>query len=229
MNRMRRRILIIAAHPDDEILGCGATVAKLIQNGGVARSIILGQGMISRGADFSALETLRNDATIANEILGIHQVSFYDFPDNSMDSVPLLEITKVVESEIARFCPDLIFTHFGNDLNVDHRITFQAVITACRPQPGLATAEIYSFFVPSSTDWIDGYILRPFVPNTFIDVSDTIEEKILALKNYQSEMKSSPHSRSLDSLRVFSRYWGMRVGKEYVEPFVLVRKVGTLD
>ena len=226
---MKKRILIIAAHPDDEILGCGATVAKLVQNSGVARSIILGQGMISRGADLSALKLLRNSATSANEILGIDQVRFYDFPDNSMDSVPLLEITKVVEIEIANFCPDLIFTHFGNDLNVDHRMTFQAVITACRPQPEFASPDIYSFFVPSSTDWIDGYVLKPFVPNTFIDVSDTIEKKILALKNYESEMKSSPHSRSLDSLRVFSRYWGMRVGKEYVEPFVLVRKVGNLD
>ena len=226
---MKKRVLIVAAHPDDEILGCGATVAALVQNRGVARSVILGQGMISRGVDSSVLKSLRNDAISANEFLGIDHVHFYDFPDNSMDTVPLLKIIKTVEAEISDFSPNIIFTHFGDDLNIDHRITFQAVMTACRPQPGFENPDIYSFFVPSSTDWIDGYVLRPFVPNVFVDVQGTIDMKADALSKYHSEMKTSPHSRSLESVRVFSRYWGMRVGKEYVEPFMLVRKVVGLD
>ena len=222
-----KKLLIIAAHPDDEILGCGATVAKMIDQGWEAKSVILGQGMVSRGVEDEerALKQLREDARRANHELGIADVAFYDFPDNAFDRVPLLEIIKVVEKEVSNYKPDIIFTHFGGDLNIDHRRTFEAVLTATRPQPSFFNPTIYSFFIPSSTDWVDGFILKSFMPNIYFDVEGYIEKKLNALKCYTTEMRNYPHSRSIESLRIFSKYWGNRVGLNYVEPFILVRKI----
>ena len=189
------------------------------------KTIILGQGMLSRGEDESILVKLRADAKQANDLAGVNELKFFDFPDNAFDSVPLIEIIKTVEKEIDELEPDIIYTHFGNDLNIDHRKTFQAVMTATRPQPGMKNPDIYSFYIQSSTDWIASSEKDQFVPNVFVDIEDTIEKKIEALEKYETEMKAYPHSRSLESIRIFSQYWGTRVGKQFVEPFVLVRSI----
>jgi len=181
--------------------------------------------MLSRGEDESILTRLREDSKKANEIIGVNELNFFDFPDNSFDSVPLLEIIKVVEKEIDDYQPDMIYTHFSNDLNVDHRRTLEAVMTACRTQPGMKNPDIYSFYIQSSTDWIASTEATQFIPNVFVDVESEIEQKLEALKAYQTEMREYPHSRSLESIRIFSQYWGTRVGKRFVEPFVLVRSV----
>lgn len=220
-----KRIMVIAAHPDDELLGCGGVLIKHARNGDYIRTIILGQGMLSRGEDVSILVKLRADAKKANDITGVNELEFYDFPDNAFDSVPLLNIIKVVEKEIDNYQPDIIYTHFANDLNIDHRKTFEAVMTATRPQPGMKNPDIYSFYVQSSTDWISSTETNQFIPNVFIDVEESIEQKIKALEAYETEMKPSPHSRSLESNRIFSQYWGTRVGKKHAEPFILVRSI----
>lgn len=224
---MMNKLLIVAAHPDDEILGCGATVAKMISKGWNAKSVILGQGMLSREIENSenALKSLKNDSLKANHEIGIKEVIFYEFPDNSFDSVPLLKIIKVLEREIEEYRPNIIFTHYGGDLNIDHRKTFEAVLTATRPMPNSLKPTLYSFFIPSSTDWVDGFVLKNFIPNVFFDVEEYIERKIKALEHYVTEMRNYPHSRSMESVRIFSKYWGNRVGLNYVEPFILVRKI----
>ena len=224
--RFQRKFMIFAAHPDDEILGCGATAARYVVEGYTGRCIILSQGMLSRGEDFrKKTEWLKKDSEEANKIIGINDISFYNFPDNSFDSVPLLEIIKTIEMEIFDFKPDVIFTHFGQDLNIDHRRTFEAVMTACRPVPGFLNPDIYSFYIPSSTDWVDGFCLKPFYPNFFVDVSEYIEIKLKALSCYTSEMREYPHSRSIQAMRIFSQYWGNRIGFEFVEPMILIRKI----
>lgn len=220
-----KKIMVIAAHPDDELLGCGGTLLKHSRKGDFIKTIILGQGMLSRGEDESILVKLRADAKQANDLTGVNELKFFDFPDNAFDSVPLIEIIKTVEKEIDELEPDIIYTHFGNDLNIDHRKTFQAVMTATRPQPGMKNPDIYSFYIQSSTDWIASSEKDQFVPNVFVDIEDTIEKKIEALEKYETEMKAYPHSRSLESIRIFSEYWGTRVGKQFVEPFVLVRSI----
>lgn len=221
-----KKIMIIAAHPDDELLGCGGTVAKLIEEGYSAKTVILGRGMLARGKEHEKhLEKHMENSKNANKEIGIDEIEIYDFPDNSFDTIPLLEIIKVVEKEITHYQPDIIFTHHGNDLNIDHRKTFEAVMTACRPQPGVINPKIYTFFIPSSTDWIDGDSLNSFVPNTYIDIEKQIDKKIKALSYYDTEMKEYPHSRSLESLKIFSKYWGNRVGMNYVEPLKLIREI----
>ena len=223
---MKEKIVVIAAHPDDELLGCGGTLIKHSKKkGDYIKTLILGQGMLSRGEDESVLTHLRADAKKANDIIGVNELKFFEFPDNAFDSVPLLKIIKVVENEIDDYQPDIIYTHFSHDLNIDHRRTFEAVMTACRPQPGFKNPDIYSFYIQSSTDWISSTEATQFVPNVFVDVENEIERKIEALAAYQTEMREYPHSRSLESIRVFSRYWGTRFGKRFSEPFILVRSV----
>lgn len=224
------KILIIAAHPDDEVLGCGATIAKFINKNYYGKTIILGEGLTSRKkVEKQELNHLKQNCIDANKHIGITNISFFDLPDNRFDSLPLHQIIRLVESEIMEYRPDIIFTHFGNDLNLDHRITFQAVLTACRPQPDFFNPTIYSFFIPSSTDWIDANSFQNFIPNIFVDVSNCIGKKLSALNCYSSEMKKYPHSRSIESVRIFSQYWGNRVGIKYCEPFILVRKILSND
>lgn len=219
-----KKFMVIAAHPDDEILGCGATVARFIEDGWQGKTIILSQGGLSRGEEFRfQLEEVKKNAIDANKTIGITNLDFLDFPDNQFDSISLLEIIKQLQPKINNE-PSIIFTHHYDDLNIDHRRTFEAVMTIFRPQGG-QNPKIFSFFIPSSSDWVDGAHFKHFEPNFFVDVHTTIHKKLDALKYYKTEMKPYPHSRSIDSLKIFSQYWGNRVGLEYVEPFYFVRGI----
>ncbi len=218
-----KKILIVAAHPDDEVLGCFGTVAKLIEQGYSAYTLILGEGKRSRGeVDSSALDGLRQEALKANSTIGIQKLYLEDFPDNRFDSVALLDIVQTIEKVKEEVKPDIIFTHSRNDLNIDHQITYKAVITATRPMQKECVKEIYSFEILSSTEW--NYPLS-FSPNIFWDVSDTIDKKIEAMRCYRSELREFPHPRSLEGIRLQAQLWGMKVGKEFVEAFECVRVV----
>jgi len=233
-----KTILIAAAHPDDEILGCGGTIAKLTRNDeNTVYTLILGEGITSRkdigyiknkmtGTAVGTLyDEIRIDSLKAQEILGVRECYFEDFPDNMFDSVALLEIVKKVDKYIDKIKPDVIFTHHPSDLNIDHRITFQAVLTCCRPQPNFKHPDIYCFEIPSSTEWQYLTGETSFKPNVFVDVSDTIDLKIEALKCYTSEMKEYPHSRSLQGVLTMAQDWGRKVGRIFVEAFELIRSV----
>ena len=182
-----KKILVIAAHPDDEVLGCGGTIVKHVRNGDEVHVLILAEGIASRNnvkdAETSRedITKLKNAANEAHSILGSSSIKLMDFPDNRMDSVDLLDVIKVVENEINHKKPEIIYTHHHSDLNIDHRITHQAVITACRPEPGAIVKKIYCFEVPSSTEWQAPMAEVPFIANTFVDISKTIDKKLSAL------------------------------------------------
>ena len=225
---MNKKILIVAAHPDDEVLGCFGTVSRLIKEGFKAYTLILGEGKTSRyEKNFSQninneLETLKNEAQKANEVIGIKKVFFESFPDNRFDSVDLLDIIKAISKVKEEIRPDIIFTHYEKDLNIDHQITYKAVITASRPMKTESVKEIYSFEILSSTEW--NYPLS-FSPNTFFDISDTIDLKLKAMKEYRSELREYPHPRSLEGIKLNAQYNGMRIGKECAEAFKCIRVV----
>ncbi len=221
-----KTILVIAAHPDDEVLGCGGIIAKFARDNEIY-CLILGEGITSRILDDSAskLDLLKNNATEAQKLLGIKEGFFESFPDNRFDEISLLNIVKKVEEYVYKIKPDVIFTHHHSDLNIDHRITFQAVLTCCRPQPNFKHPDIYCFEIPSSTDWQILAGDNAFKPNVFIDISDTLKIKLKALETYETEMRDYPHSRSLKGVEIMSQDWGRKMGKTNVEAFCLIRSI----
>lgn len=218
---MLNRILIIVAHPDDEVLGCGATIAKHTSIGDDVRVIFLSDGFSSRINGHQ-----RNVSAVkASKLLGCSSPVFLNFPDNQMDNVPLLEIVKKIDTIIDKYNPNIIYTHHFGDLNIDHQITHRAVMTSCRPQPESNVREIYSFEILSSTHWQSSSMSNPFVPNYFVDVSNFITQKIQALACYDDEMRKYPHIRSYDSVNHLAALRGSVVGINLAESFVVERIV----
>lgn len=224
------RVLVIAAHPDDEVLGCGATAARLVLEGHDVHFAILGEGMSSRhsdrtDADSSQLAVLHRQAHAAAAKVGVKNLSLQKLPDNRLDTVPLLEVVKVIEDLVERTGPDVIYTHHGGDLNVDHGVIHRAVLTATRPIAGQNVRDIYAFEIPSSTEWAFQRVNSPFRPNVFIDVTHTLAAKIAAMECYETEVRKFPHPRSPEALRAIAMRWGSVAGCGAAEAFELVRSI----
>jgi len=224
-------VLVVAAHPDDEILGPGGTIALHAERGDKVYEILLGEGITSRReedgvAPTAELISLKQDALKAASIIGVEKTHFFDFPDNKFDTVPRLRIIKAIEGLKNDIKPEIVYTHHRNDLSMDHRITFDAVLTAFRPVAGETVKRILSFAVPSSTEWYGAGGETAFTPNVFIDVSKTFEKKIQAMRAYKGEIREYPHPRSPEALEAIAKVYGTTVGLKYVEPFVLVRELG---
>lgn len=224
-------VLIIAAHPDDEILGAGGTIAKLSACGIAVHTLILAEGATSR-ADKREVETKRDElaglaacARRAGAIIGASSVELEQFPDNRMDSVDLLDVVKVIERHIARVEPDTVFTHSMSDVNVDHRVIHDAVIAATRPQPGHGVRRVLFFEIMSSTEWRPPSSLPAFAPNYFVDITDYLEAKREALVAYEPEMRAWPHSRSVDALMHLARWRGATIGCAAAEAFAVGRMI----
>ena len=226
---MNRSVLVLAAHPDDEVLGCGGTIAKLADNGAVVHVAFLADGICSRPGDAGIqqveLIARRIAAKKACDILGAQSVFFGDFPDNRMDTVALLDIVKPIEVLIAKYQPDTVLTHQAGDVNIDHRRTHEAVVTACRPQPGHPVKTLLCFEVPSSTEWQLPGSAPVFTPNWFVNISDTLERKLAALNAYADELRDWPHPRSLQGVEHLARWRGATVGADAAEAFVLGRQL----
>jgi N-acetylglucosamine malate deacetylase 1 len=225
-----KKVLVIAAHPDDEILGLGGTIKKHVINKDIVDCIILGEGMTSRTdkreeTNKLILENLHRDTISSSNIIGFNSILFSNLPDNRFDRLDLLDVIKEVEKFVHKIKPDVIYTHHYGDLNVDHRITFEAVMTACRPIENDCVKEIYCFETPSSTEWNFRYGDNAFKPNIFIDIEDTFKFKLDAMACYKTELRDYPHPRSLKALEVIASRWGSVVGKKYVEAFELIRKI----
>ncbi|WP_419176997.1 PIG-L deacetylase family protein [Desulfosediminicola sp.] len=226
---MTRSILILAAHPDDEVLGCGGTIAKYVDEGMIVNVAFLADGVLSRKGEFTdqqrELTSRRDAAQKACLILGVESVSFGDFPDNCLDTIPLLEITQAVEALIMKHQPDLVFTHHAGDVNIDHRRVHEATVTACRPQQGHSVKTILCFEVPSSTEWQFYGSAPSFTPNWFVDISGTLERKLAALDAYKEELRGWPHPRSLRGVEHLAHWRGATVGVDAAEAFMLGRKL----
>jgi len=221
---LSKTILVVVAHADDEALGCGGTIARHVSEGNKVHVLILADGVSSRGKDINCfeLEVRHRAFENAKNILGVQKAVFLGYPDNKMDTVPLLEVVKRIEREIDELKPETIYTHHYGDLNIDHRITHQAVMTACRATPSIFLKEILTFEVMSSTEW-NSVGVNPFIPNLFVDISFFLDIKIKSLEAYSEEMRQVPHSRSLEHQIVLARHRGYSVGLNAAEAFMVMR------
>ena len=225
--------MLVVAHPDDELLGIGATMHRLIHEFNVhVHVVILGEGITSRAeqrnTDFwkHELEIHRANIKKAQNEIGYQSLSIYDFPDNRFDSMQLLDIIKVIEKEKNYFNPEIIFTHHGGDLNIDHQRTFEAVMTACRPMETEKVKAIFTFETPSGTEWRASSDPKHFIPNVFFEISEAdVNAKIEAMEHYKFERRKYPHPRSPEALKILAQRWGVAVGKIYVEAFCLIRSI----
>ena len=227
-------ILIIAAHPDDEILAMGGTIAKHTSQKDNVTIIYMATGVTARREHEvknipkkvqevwqQEIEKLRQDAKKSAKLLNVENVRFYDFPDNEMDGIQLLKVVKVIEKEIGEVKPDRIYTNHYSDLNVDHKVVFNATLTACRPS-GSPVKELLAFEVLSSTEWSYPY---NFNPNYFINVEKYVGEKIEAMKSFVSEIRKFPHPRSPENIEHTLRRWGSVSGFKAAEAFELIRRL----
>jgi len=220
------RVLVVAAHPDDEVLGCGGTLALHTARGDAVQVVFLSDGVGSRATTeikANELAQRRANALTAASILGTLVPHFENFPDNSMDTVPMLDLARALERHVANFRPSRVYTHHTGDLNVDHRLTHDAVLTACRPQPGSEVRTVLAFETPSSTEWRTPSAATAFLPCWYSDISRSWDQKRTALEAYGSELRDYPHARSIVAVEALARWRGASVGMHSAEAFSVVR------
>lgn len=219
-------LLVLAAHADDEALGCGGAIAKAARAGTPVIAAFLTDGVGARSpdtADTAASHRRRQSTLRAAEALGVGEVRFASFPDNQLDQVPLLQLARHVEALVAEFGPRTVLTHHAGDLNIDHRLACQAVATACRPQPGHPVRHLWSFEVASSTEWPFPQAAATFAPSGFVDITATLDAKLAALDAYGEEMRHWPHARSSEAVTALARWRGATIGCDAAEAFVVQR------
>lgn len=228
---MRNSVLIIAAHPDDEVLGCGGTICHHIEKGDEVNVLIMVEGATSRAdkrnkdQHFQEISNLSKAARKVQNILGIQSLELNDLPDNRLDSIDLLDLTKIIESKIEKFKPNIVYTHHSGDVNIDHRRLHKATVTACRPTPESKVKRILSFETVSSTEWQPEGSDYSFQPNWFVNIEKYWPKKKKALKAYQSEMREWPHPRSIEGLEILGKWRGSQIGMHFVEAFKLLRNI----
>ena len=220
------RVLVIAAHPDDEVLGCGGTIARHADQGDVVDILIIGEGSKSRsdGSDEN-VRNLRLCSKKAATLLGAKSVAHFGLPDNQLDTVSRLTLIQMLEKHIDLINPDIIYCHDGGDVNIDHRIVNESVVTACRPLPGGRVRKLLSYEVASSTEWgVDGFFRR-FQPNLFVDIARFENKKIQALEIYEAELRKWPHPRSIQAVEYQMRLRGAQAGLNAAEAFCILREI----
>lgn len=224
------KVLIIVAHPDDEVLGMGGTIAKYVSSGYEVALLIVTDGSTSQYKDDpqlkEILENKKKETRIAADILGITRVYYGGQPDMKLDMTEHTAVNAAIEAVIDEFDPDVVYTHFEGDVNKDHQCVYQSALVACRPIPGQKIKELYSFSVPSSTEWSPQNSKTVFVPNIYVDIDgDYAEKKYGAMAAYETELREYPHPRSIEALKILDKSVGLQVGLKCAESFIAHRIV----
>ena len=219
-------VLVIVAHSDDESISMAGTIVKHVSKGDKVFVVSMTDGISSRAnSNIDEIRHRKKSSYLASQELGFSGGVCYDFKDNAMDSYPLIEIVKAVEEAKQTYKPTLVYTHSGADLNVDHRVVSNAVLTAFRPQPNEKCKELRLFEVASATDYGNPAITGSFSPNLFLNISDEWSSKMRALEAYKAEMRDYPHSRSIEGIQNLAKLRGNQVGYELAEAFEVIRKL----
>ncbi|MEO5335313.1 MAG: PIG-L family deacetylase [Magnetospirillum sp. WYHS-4] len=221
-------VLIVAAHPDDEILGVGGTIARHADAGDDVHILILAEGVTSRPGKADAgvaLAHLRATAREAAAILGARPPILAGLPDNRLDRLDLLDLVQEVERHVEVLAPETVYTHHGSDLNLDHRLVHQAAATACRPLPGSPVRRLYAFETLSSTEWSTPATGPAFRPTRYLGIEETLDRKLAAIDRYAAEMRPFPHARSREAVAALARLRGVQAGLSAAEAFEVIREI----
>lgn len=220
-------ILVIAAHPDDEVYGMGGTIAKLTSQGHEVHVLFVTDGCSAQYAENPHLQDIiikkRREALAANKILGVKNIFFGDFPDMKLDTVAHIEINKLIEKTVSDLEPEIVFTHFYGDVNLDHQAVYRSTLVAVRPIYGQCVKKVYCYRVPSSTEWSPQLASTVFMPNVIVDVTDYERLKEPAILSYQTEIREYPHPRSVQYVKETDRARGLQWGLGSSEEFMLLR------
>lgn len=224
-----KKVLVIAAHPDDEVLGMGGTIAKLVKSGCVVDVMIVTDGSSSQYRDSDRLDEIisakKKETRNCADILGVRDIYYGELPDMKLDTTPHIRINQVIEDVIDKVQPDTVFTHFWGDVNLDHQNVYKSTLVAVRPVMGQVVKELYCYRVPSSTEWTPNKADTMFMPNYLVDIEKFAEQKYKAFACYSTELREYPHPRSIQHLREIDKAAGLRVGMLAAEEFVLLRKL----
>lgn len=224
---MSKNILVLAAHPDDEVLGCGGTIARFVSEGSFIHVAFLADGVSSRQGSArereNELQRRRSAARSALAILGVSSISFEDYPDNRMDTIAVIDIARNIEKLLEKYAPEIVLTHHFGDVNVDHVAVHKATVVACRPQPKCRVKKILLYEVASSTEWQIASVGKDFHPNYFCDISGFLDLKLASLNAYDEEMREWPHSRSVRAQEILAQWRGSTVGVCSAEAFMVGR------
>ena len=218
------KVLVIAAHPDDEVLGCGGVIAKHAERGDRVSVCIL-CAKPQPGADGEFEKEMKGYTEESNRILGVKKTFSCDFRPMELNVQPMLSVVRFIESCVSEVRPEIVYTHHRGDVHTDHKVVFDATVAATRSFGNYTVKKILCFEVPSSTQWAPPFIGYTFVPNVFVDITKSLGKKIEAMKAYKSEMRKYPHPRSPEAIELKSKVWGIKVGSENVEAFELVREI----
>ncbi len=237
----RKNILVVAAHPDDEVLGCGGTIARHTQHGDRVTLVVMTDGVGSRdyqpasrrsagkrSAGGPGVVKRKRECAASCRILGIDRkdIHWLGLADQCLDGYLLLDLVKRLEEVKILTTPDIVYTHFWGDLNLDHQLTCRAVLTAFRPMPSGKHARVFQFEVPESTYLSIPLGFGAFNPDSFDDITVTVERKLLALKAYNSESRVYPHCRSTEFIKELSLFRGKLAGCLHAEAFVSLKGWG---
>lgn len=217
------KILVICAHPDDETLGLGGTIALHAKNGSKVFVLIFTDGESARHNSSRKILQRQEQAKRASSVLGVHDLKFLNYSDQKLDVISLIELVRKIESIIEQFKPTIIYTHYWGDVNQDHKKVYDATLIATRPTPSSSIKHLICYETPSSTEWGSNH--EKFNPNLFIDIENVLDIKLKALQQYKTEINPYPHPRSKEAIINRSNYWGSAVGIKYAEAFVSIRKI----
>lgn len=224
-----KKILVVAAHPDDEVLGMGGTIAKLSKAGNEVYILIVTDGSSSQYRDSDELskiiEDKKKETLACAKILGVKEVMYGEQPDMKLDAIPHININQVIEKAIRHIQPVAVYTHFWGDVNMDHQQVYKSTLVAVRPVMGQVVKELYCYRVPSSTEWTPCKADTMFMPNVFVDIKEVAILKYEAFAKYSTELRDYPHPRSVQYLRETDKATGLKMGLYCAEEFVLLRKI----
>ncbi len=224
------KILVIAAHPDDEVLGMGGTIAKYTTRGDEVALLVVTDGSTSQYRNSPRLQEIliekKTETINSAAILGVKHIFYGELPDMKLDVTPHIDINRVIENAISDFQPSIVFTHFNGDVNKDHRMVYESTLVACRPVSEQCVKRLFLYSVPSSTEWNVQTATNVFLPNWYEDISgEFAEKKYKAMECYKTEMRDYPHPRSIQYLRTADTAEGNRVGLLAAESFIMLRSI----